>query len=212
MGVVVGQIARGLRVPAGFENARDCPLSPRGEAGTDGHSKDINGLSIRQALDELMTFMPGFSWREVEGVLVVRPNSEWENRQNVLSLPTSAFSRTGQPIGEILHTVLEATLPRASVSHVDVPRPERPIDRPITLVFAGGTMLEALNALSRAHGNVDWQIGYAAGPNRATIQFGAFDFNGGTIAAPVALPEPKVGGNVPPQFTRPVESLGAHGR
>jgi hypothetical protein len=69
--------------------------------------------------------------------------------------------------------------------HVDVDRTDRPIDRPISLSFPGGTVLTALNALVRAHG-LEWELGYR--DSGATAAVYALDFRGGGVMAPLLLP------------------------
>jgi len=81
---------------------------------------------------------------------------------------------------------LRAVTPVAFLAHEDVGQP-RPINRPITVVFRGGTLLEAVNAIVRAHPSVEWQLGYGSG--RATLALSALGLKGGVVMAPVAIPE-----------------------
>jgi hypothetical protein len=190
VGFVVAQIGGAFNVPVGFENRRDCWLSRRGKPGleTEG-TEDLIGMSARQALDHLMTFMPAYSWRELGGVIVARPKSAWDDPQNVLNFPTAAFETTNQPLRDVLHTLLDGVRPKALVPHRDVPlRTDRPIDQPVTVVFRGGTMLEAVNEIARARTGVYWQLAYDSIPGRATIEFGTFDFSG-IVLASVGVPQ-----------------------
>jgi hypothetical protein len=196
VGALVAQIGHALNVPVGFENTPDCPLvgrpgslGLRGNPGPDSEGvEDLTGMSPRQAFDYLMTFMPGFSWKEMEGVIVVRPKAAWNDARNVLSLPTAAFETTDQRLNDVLHTLIDALPPEAFLPHEDVPKPERPIDRRVTVVFRGGTMLEALNAVARARTDVDWKLAYA-GPGWADLEFGTGGSSAGVVMVPVAVPK-----------------------
>jgi hypothetical protein len=55
------------------------------------------------------------------------------------------------------------------------------------MTFRGGTMLDALNAVARARGDVDWKLGYAAGPLLAELEFGTRGTQ--VVRAPVAIPQ-----------------------
>jgi len=187
LGALVAQIGHAVGVPVGFENTRDCPLGLRGNPDRNAVSiKDLSGLSIRQAFDYLITAMPDFSWRAMQGVIVVRPTTAWQDPSNVLNVRTAAFQATNTPFHDVVHTLLRAT-PEAFLPHRDVPHPERPIDRPLSMVFPGGTLLQALNAIVRARGDVDWKLAYAAVPGWADLEFGTTGSGGGVVMAPVAI-------------------------
>jgi hypothetical protein len=189
LGLVVPQVGRGLNAPVGFENGRDCWLTLQGKPGPNReHTEDLSGMSPRQALDHLIEFMPAFSWKEFDGVIAVRPRSAWSDPRNVLNLPTAPFEARNARLDDALHTMLDCVRPRASVPHEDIPRPERAIDRPVTVRFRGGTLLEAVNEIARARTGVYWQLAYDSLPGRATIEFGTFDSDG-IIMAPVAFPQ-----------------------
>jgi len=64
------------------------------------------------------------------------------------------------------------------------------IDTPVSVAFPGGTMLDALNAVTRAHQSAIWQVGYLG--NRADIELSTLDFWGGQAGiptAPLVLPQ-----------------------
>jgi hypothetical protein len=174
--VMIPQIGSALDIPVGIENSRDCWLLWRGKsAAGPEQTLDLTGMSIRQAFERLMTSMPGFSWRELNGVIVVRPNTAWTDPRNVLNLPTAAFETRDQPLDNAIHAVLNSVTPKLFVPQERVPRPEGPIDQRISVSFRGGTMLEAINEIARARGKVYWQFGYDSVPNQALIEFGILD-------------------------------------
>jgi hypothetical protein len=104
----------------------------------------LNGVPLRAVLDRLVALVPDYSWREVDGVAVVRPASAWTDTKNLLSEHVPAF-----------RGFLDASVPHLmnAVFH----RPDNPPNRraiadkqTFPATFAGGTLLEGLNALVRS--------------------------------------------------------------
>jgi hypothetical protein len=59
----------------------------------------------------------------------------------------------------------------------------------VSLTFPGGTALEALNALTRAHQRANWQVGYDG--RRAFIQLSDLDvFPAGGVTGITTAPRP----------------------
>src|SRR6267378_873957 len=183
-GAMVGQVARQVGVLVGFENTADCFLSPRLDARL--HSEPLAAASGREAFNYLTNLMPKYSWKEMNGVVVVRPTLSWEDRSNVLNLPTKSFTVTEQRLDDVIHTMLHNVVPIAFVSHKDVRNAGRLSERRVTMTFRGGSLLDALNALAEAHQDMEWQLGYEG--NRATIALSRIDLRGGTLLEPVGLP------------------------
>jgi hypothetical protein len=189
--LAVNQIARQADVLVGFENARGCQMATRALK-ADIAPEALTGMSARQALDRLMTLMPGFSWRAIGGVAVVRPDTAWDDPADVLNLPTAAFSATDRSLNELLHTALRLVSPSAFYPHEDVPHSGRAIDAPVSVRFEGGTLLHALNALVTAHHAAEWNLVYRAG-DRGAIALESLSLDGGGVIAPVKLPQTRVG-------------------
>ena len=183
----VDQLARQANVLVGFENTPRCPPSSRSLIGASA-SETLTDMSARQAFDHLMALMPMYSWKEMNGIIVVRPKVAWNDPGNPLNLPTNSFEATNEQPDQVLHTALQAVMPSLFFPHEDVPRPDGPITRPVTVSFSGGTMLEALNAIARAHGGLEWQLGYPR--SLAVITLSTLEFPGDGVIAPVALPPP----------------------
>jgi hypothetical protein len=185
-GMAIDQLARKANVLVGFENTPDCQPSGRSlKAGAT--SEILTGMSARQAFDHLMTLMPMYAWKEMNGVVVVRPKAAWDNPRDLLNLPTNPFDATNARVDDVLHVLLHAVTPSVFIPHEDVPRPQGPINRPVAVVFSGGTMLDALNAIARAHGGIGWQLGYPSRHN-AVITLNTLEFSGDSVIAPVAVP------------------------
>jgi hypothetical protein len=189
LGYAVLDLSRQAHVPAGFESTPDCWLSPAPTstppvAATDNRIDVLTGMSMREAMDYVVALMPEYSWKAIDGVAIVRPKAAWNNPTSPLNAPTNAFSAANVPLNDVVHMLLDAA--SLAVPHEDVPK-HRPIDRSITVAFPGGTMLEALNAVARAHGNTQWQLGYSGG--HGEIVFAALDRDRGVVMAPVRLPQ-----------------------
>jgi hypothetical protein len=188
VGAVIVQVARQGSVLAGFESTPDCWLSPRFDPfDPEVNGQALPGMSAREAFDQLMTLMPMYSWKDMDGVVVVRPKGSWDDPADVLNFPAKRFNAMNQRIDDVLHTLLARVVPVAFYPHEDVPKAGRPIDRLVSVEFPGGSMLDALNAVVRAGGELEWQLGYTGG--LATIAVTTFDWRGGSVMAPVALPE-----------------------
>jgi hypothetical protein len=184
--IAIDQIARQAQVLVGFENMSDCWLSPRQlKAATD--TETLTGMSAREALDHLMTLMPEYSWREMNGVAVVRPKMKWDDPTDVLNFRAAAFRVTESPLGNALHRALQAVTPSVFHPHEDDETLRGPNGTLLSFVFPGGTMLDALNAIVRAHQSAEWQLGY--GTNPARINLNTLTFSDSGVTAPVALPQ-----------------------
>jgi hypothetical protein len=192
-GVALNELARVAHILIGFENTPDCiPSSRAGWAGYSGQNVLVfpSGTSAREALNQLMLAMPQFAWKDVDGVVVVRPTVAWENPDDLLNHPVGAFTVTDVPADRVLHSVLQEAMPSLFKEHEDVPHHGVMADRMLTVRFHGGTLLEALNEVVRAHGSAEWQIGFPG--RRAIVELIALNPTllapGDSVLAPVAVP------------------------
>jgi hypothetical protein len=185
-GASLHQIALQGRLLYGFENTSDCWL---GRATYQVRpDTQLTASTPREALDRLIAAMPGFQWKEIDGVVVVRPTTAWADPDDVLNLPTAAFRAPHGPFNDALHTALRAvTPPLIDPSHEDVPHSDR-MNSAASVTFRGGSLLEALNELVRARHDAFWRIGYNGAPRRGDIALGALEARGGGIMAQIMLP------------------------
>jgi hypothetical protein len=157
------QVARQARTPLGFESAPGCWFGPRSVVPV-GTGQVLQARTAREAFDEVAAFTEAFSWREINGVVVVRPVSAWSDADSFLSLRADAFQLLNVSVDEALYRALDAATPRLRFA-----RPARlsssPFDVPMSVDFSGGSLLGALTAIVRAKGDAEWQVGYTnAGP------------------------------------------------
>lgn len=185
-GMAVDQIARAAHVLVGFENTEDCAPGPRSLKAGAG-SESISGMSARLAFDRWIVSRPMYSWKPLNGMVVFRPTTAWANADNVLNQTVQPFRVTNEHVDDILHTALRAATPSLFIPHEDVPRRSTLASHSMTVAFAGGTLLDALNAIVLAHGGAEWEVGYTG--NRAHIVVSTVGFPKDSVMAPTALPQ-----------------------
>ena len=163
----IEQIARQSGVRVGLENPPGCPPGSTGrDAGEDALALD--GLTPRAAFDLVMQLRPEFSWREVDGVVVWRPVEAWVNQSHALHRPVAAFAVAGVHPHHALHALLASAQPTLFWPHTDLhlsslgrrlfdPNASGLIDRPISVNFPGGRLLDGLNAVTMPFGGI-WQV------------------------------------------------------
>lgn len=187
-GTAVDQVAMTAGVPVGLEYTRDCSLSSRSKAAKLS-AIDLTGMTARQALDHLVTLVPDYRWKELDGIAVVRPTDAWDDRENVLNRRTPPFEVTNAPLRDVLDIVLRGVTPSLYFARPDWGRAVgRAIDRPVSVVFPGGTMMEALNVVMKAESGATWELGYfKPGTTFAMIRVRSLEFSGGDFFAPIGL-------------------------
>jgi len=164
------QFAQKVHVRVGFETTPQCWLGGGG-AHPFAPTLTFDGLSPREALDRLMEMRPEFAWREVDGVVVIRPVPAWMATGHVLQTRVGPFVVEGVHPHHALHTMLDSAQPSLLWPHTDLslsslgrrlfdPAATGLIDEPVTVRFTGGTVLQALNAVTEPFGGI-WQIGYS---------------------------------------------------
>jgi hypothetical protein len=185
---VVKRLAQTARVLVGFENIPECasvvfPLigidrTPHGLVDND----DLTGMTARQALDHLMTLTPLSRWQEIDQVAVIRPAIAWNDPNDALNRQADSFNLADTRLDFALRTVMIVPGP---------PSDDGPgIGRQFAVTFPGGTILDALNAIIRAHENVGWCIGlefpYPDGSAAVRISLTTFDTSAVGIDIPLA--------------------------
>lgn len=151
----IHQLATATKVPMGIEF-----LGPRDPALTG--SITATGRTLRDVLDAIVAVDPQYEWREMHGVIVVRPAAAWRDPDNLLFrlvppvqltevLPGEAVGRVARELGH----PSPLTMPRGALISLNQPQ---------------GTLLDLVNALIRAHGEMMWDLTPETDP--ATIQQG----------------------------------------
>ena len=135
-------LATAARVPMGLEKTADRPLIfSEGFVAT--------GAPLRLVLDALVAIDPRYEWRLLDGVVVLRPRTAWDDLANPLAVRADAVRLLDEPIGK-LASLAERVL------GVQQPSQDFPDSRLVWLDLPPGTALDLLCALARAHGDLVW--------------------------------------------------------
>ena len=191
----IEQMARQGRVRVGFENTAGCWLGSADLSPGEG-ALNLDGLTPREAFDRLVHLRPDFRWNEMDGVVVIRPAAAWDDPAGILSRPVARFAVESAHVHNALHVVLQSAHPTLFWPHIDVqlsstgnpgdPPAAALIDAPISVKFSGGTLLQALNAVTKSYGGI-WQVGYS--DHRLHVQLSTLEFSDGStgiVSAPFA--------------------------
>jgi len=178
------QVARQTNTPLGFENAPGCWLGPR-SVRPNGDGRVLQARTAREAFDEVAAFTEVFSWREINGVVVVRPILAWNDPDSFLSLRVGAFQLLNVSLDDALYRALDAATPRLRYSRAH--RSSNPFEVPMSVDFGGGTLLGALTSIVRAKGDAEWHVGYtSAGPAILMSALSRLDSSATAFVPPIA--------------------------
>jgi hypothetical protein len=177
-------IARSARVPIGFEELAGIPVLDDGDLSTIPFSArtDLTGLSVGDALDALVSADPRYSWREQDGVIMIRPVQAWADPGHFLHQRFSGFhmrDSTAADVARAIYERLGAPI-RFGEGGVfgDPPDSEGDLEKRIDFEVPSGTIVEALNSVVRAYGGLGWMVHYANAPadiRTSCVRFVTFD-------------------------------------
>jgi hypothetical protein len=184
VGAEADQIAHRFNTLMGIEESRGCE-SPAWH-GRDSQQDIVATMSLREAMDDLVARAPTYRWRVIGDVVVLRPGVAWDDPSNPLHQMTRAFDVRGASLRTALHLVLDDPHALQFVEHTDLPATFREDRSHVSVLFPGGTLLQALTSIIRAHGSATWRLGYDG--NRAFVTLSALDFQGPVAMEPVAVP------------------------
>jgi hypothetical protein len=166
----VQQLAAATRTPFGFESAP--PLAGVGRASIE---LPVTGRTLRDALDTIVALDPRYEWREMDGVIVVRPVAAWSDAGSAL------FALTPPVKLDDARTVEAVTAAAVALGRSPKDLVTFPDGRRLSLDVRGGTMLDLLNGIVRAHGEMYWTYTPADKEDTKrtglshTLMFGIFD-------------------------------------
>jgi hypothetical protein len=165
---VIARISMTGKVPLGLEVATPAPaaakemarstLMSRAAREERQHLVTLSGLTVRQALDGVMKLTPGYAWRDVAGVVVVRPTGAWDAVDDCLRGPAGSFTTQYQTPSEALAQVVRFLAPQEVVK-----TGAAEVGKPFSVTIQDGTVFDVLNAVVRAHGEMMWQLSTAPG-------------------------------------------------
>jgi hypothetical protein len=150
---IVLTVARALRVPAGAEALPvRCTLdSPASIV----ERVPLISMHLKDALDVLVKADPRYLWMESDGVIIVRPSSAWANDKHFLNTVIDRYELADDNIGAALDAILARFRPPGHAGAEIMAGVGR-----LTLSLGPISVLEALDAVVRAHGAAHWSVVY----------------------------------------------------
>lgn len=113
---------------------------------------DVRGVRLAQALDAAVAADRKYAWRVMDGVVVIRPVTAWTDASHPLLKPVAALRLESVYRSQLVDAVRRIVDPRSSAS-----TPSAADEVRVSLDFAGGTLLDLLNAAARAGGSA-WRL------------------------------------------------------
>jgi hypothetical protein len=189
----LASIARDSGVLIGFETMLDVGSRTRGTK----FGRSLRGKTVGEALDLLMVVHKGYEWRSVNGVIHVRPQSAFADFNHFLNQAIGPLELTD---ALPLHATFEAHrvfIPDCVVNHpiytdqrdAFLETEEPAMRQPVTLSFNGGTVLDLLDAVIKAHGSLYWNVTYQVPPERLHDATPSYEY-----AVFAFAPYPQIGG------------------
>ncbi len=145
----IGRLAAAAGVPMGIETARSGIESP-GAA----QYVTLTGQTLGSALQMLSSTDPRYEWREIDGVICIRPSEAWTDPQDVLNAPVTNVKL------ENVHTRDAMALVARSLGRQDGKNYISDTKR-LSVNLPQGTILDVLNATVRANGELVWALEWA---------------------------------------------------
>jgi hypothetical protein len=106
VGKALFDLAWRANIRVGFEPLPGCSLSPR-ERPFQKPDASLSAVSGPEVLNNLLSDAPDFSWREMDGVFVVRPKPAWKDPNDALNFQTAPFDLAGLDLDSALQAVIQ---------------------------------------------------------------------------------------------------------
>jgi len=146
---------------------------------------DLDGLTVREALDALVAQDPRYRWEERDGIVVLRPIGTLADPADALNQRIAGVRGDRMRLEEVLARVTAAVAGTGAPTTL----PEAISSREFTLDAPSGTVLDLLAAAARAHGRVMWltpDAGRGADQGGVSIGFRIFARTGAGAAGDAA--------------------------
>ncbi len=140
----VGALANATRVPMGIEFLGPAQDSPTGQI-------LATGRTLREVLDAMIAVDPRYQWREMDGVIVIRPAAAWNDPDNLLFRMVAPIRMVDVPSAEAVGRLAR------EVGNGD-PFGDVFGGKRLSLDLPQGTVLDLANAIVRAHGELTWEL------------------------------------------------------
>jgi hypothetical protein len=189
----LASIARDSGVLIGFETMLDVGSRARGTK----FGRSLRGKTVGEALDLLMTVHRGYEWRSVNGVIHVRPQKAFADFNHFLNQAIGPLELSDALPLHATFEVHRVFIPDCVVNHpiytdqrdAFLETEEPAMRQPVTLSFNGGTVLDLLDAVIKAHGSLFWNVTYQVPPERLHDATPSYEY-----AVFAFAPYPQIGG------------------
>ncbi len=155
------RVAEWGRVPVILELVNSEPGESRGER------IRLNGKTVEQALRLIPVADPTYSWREVDGVVVVRPVDAWADNADPLNLQVKRSVWKEATVGQVFCE----TAGRLGMSNCDSQTFPDDVARDRVSAVGERTVLTSLIAAVRAHGSLLWELSYQRSTGNVVREF-----------------------------------------
>jgi hypothetical protein len=152
------------RVVLGFEGEYDAPAQPLRRT-----LVDMAGGTVQQALDALVRTDPRYLWQLTNDVIVVRPVLASADPDNLLNQPVRDIDWQDVTVEQAFVNVRKlihgsSNVPPAFPGSYDA--------RLVSVRVRSGSVLDVLNEIVRAHGELMWSVVYVGPERRGVIRTG----------------------------------------
>jgi hypothetical protein len=152
----------------------------RGQPRSAGERVTLRGLTAQEALNRLVQLDARYRWVERDGVLVVRPVDAWNDPNHFLHR-TASVAFADQNVGGALFALLTAIGPTKFTGYGERTFNTFEMNRRFSVSLNATSVLEALNAVARTHGRLQWLVGYCQPQSKvefARVMLHTFDDGG----------------------------------
>jgi hypothetical protein len=109
-----------------------------------------SGRPLRDVLNDMVTLDPRYEWREMDGVIAIRPVRSWNDAESILFRRVTSIQLTEVPPQEVVERLARVL----GYEH----RIGFPSGKLLSVDIREGTVLELLNAILREHGEMTWTL------------------------------------------------------
>jgi hypothetical protein len=148
--VDVPELAAAAHAPMGVELV--LPTEPR--VLTTGPGTNVTGMVLRDALAALIALDPRYEWREIDGLVIVRPVAQWTDVSHPLLREIGAVHLSATTLQDAVSFV--QTLQEPGKRYVPALQNADVTVRRLAVDLPAGTLLELVNAIARSHGAACW--------------------------------------------------------
>jgi len=151
----VFQIAKATKVPLGIEALPSTTPPQRFDPNQD--RKWLAGMTLGEALDIIVALDPRYAWSETQRTIVVRPLHAWNDPEHLLEQnvgPSSLDDEVSVDVafGEVRRFMGKGPGGGSPLGPFD--------DKRIKLTLPSASLIDVLNAIVSAHGEIYWSIQY----------------------------------------------------